>query len=592
MEKEEKKMRKTRNQLLVFIATALVALVMAVPAFATSTPTADTTAIDATATSTANLTVKTGNANDALSAYKVVNATLDTKANTLTYTFTDSFKAFQEQSTVDSYKNLTPDEYCAMDSNSDNFKALLGAYSTYIKTAKPTPDAKATTDGSGVANFTGVGMGQYVILGSGNTTGAIVYQTVTAEVVPTISNGKYVIYPSYDVAMKTTTPSGEKTLDNGVTKDNYKDGTIDTASIGDTLTYTLHGTVPTYSEGATNTTYYMGDTLSSGLTLASTDDQIVVKGYAENDTTGTVLTLGKDYTVKIDGQNLYIDYVYSNIKGYSSLTATYNVILNDNAKIGTADGNPNTYTLVWSNSPFDGTTTDSHPGSNTPGYGSTGNTKIVYTYALYINKYEEANANDKLAGAVFAVYDNAKCTGTPIATVTTDSNGYAAYTGLEKGTYYLKEVTAPTGYKLLTSPVEIDLSAASATSTVSTKTSTTYTTDIKAASIKVQAMDSNGVLLWLSANATGENPTASATQPSGMVPAYVVSTSTTVSSTPTDNTGAGSGYYPTNVSNAKGGNLPTTGGMGTTLFYIIGALLVIGAIVALVTKKRMADKQM
>jgi len=541
--------------------------------------------------------VATGNNGDTLSAYKVVNAALDTSANTLTYTFTDSFKAFQEQSSNSTYKSMTADDYCAMSTDSTDFKSLLGAYSAYLMAQSPIPNADYTsptvTDGS--ATFTGMAMGQYVIIGTGNTTGAIVYQTVTAEVVPVAQGGTYVISPTYSVVMKTTTPTGEKTLDKGYTEDSYNNGTIDTASIGDTLTYTLHGTVPTYSENATNTTYYMGDVLSNGLTLKSTASEIAVYGYVEGADTsstanGTKLTYGTDYTVTISGQKLYIDYKYANIKQYKTLTATYDVVLNDNAKIGTAEGNPNTYTLVWSNNPFNGGTSIDHPTKETHGYGNTGNEKIVYTYSLYINKYEEKNETDKLAGAVFAIYDNEACTGTPISTVTTDSNGYAAYTGLEKGTYYLKEVTAPTGYKLLTSPVKIDLSAASATSTVSTTTSTTYTTDVNAASIKVQAMDANGVPLWLASNATGGTPTASATQPSDMVPAYVVSTTTTVTTTPTDNAGAGSGYYPTNVSNAKGGNLPTTGGMGTTILYIIGAALVLVAAVALITKKRMAKR--
>ncbi|MBQ8306139.1 MAG: LPXTG cell wall anchor domain-containing protein [Blautia sp.] len=39
--------------------------------------------------------------------------------------------------------------------------------------------------------------------------------------------------------------------------------------------------------------------------------------------------------------------------------------------------------------------------------------------------------------------------------------------------------------------------------------------------------------------------------------------------------------------NNKGQELPSTGGMGTTIFYIIGAILVIGAGILLVTRRRM-----
>ena len=44
------------------------------------------------------------------------------------------------------------------------------------------------------------------------------------------------------------------------------------------------------------------------------------------------------------------------------------------------------------------------------------------------------------------------------------------------------------------------------------------------------------------------------------------------------------------MANSTGTELPSTGGMGTTLFYTLGAILVLGAGVLLVTKKRMSEK--
>ena len=41
------------------------------------------------------------------------------------------------------------------------------------------------------------------------------------------------------------------------------------------------------------------------------------------------------------------------------------------------------------------------------------------------------------------------------------------------------------------------------------------------------------------------------------------------------------------ISNKSGTELPSTGGMGTTLFYVLGGILVAAAVVLLVTKKRM-----
>ncbi len=45
---------------------------------------------------------------------------------------------------------------------------------------------------------------------------------------------------------------------------------------------------------------------------------------------------------------------------------------------------------------------------------------------------------------------------------------------------------------------------------------------------------------------------------------------------------------PTTVENESGAELPSTGGIGTTMFYVIGAILVIGAGVVLVTRRRMS----
>ena len=53
---------------------------------------------------------------------------------------------------------------------------------------------------------------------------------------------------------------------------------------------------------------------------------------------------------------------------------------------------------------------------------------------------------------------------------------------------------------------------------------------------------------------------------------------------------AGTGIAGITVANNKGNTLPETGGIGTTIFYVLGSVLVIGAAVLLVTKKRMSTK--
>lgn len=59
----------------------------------------------------------------------------------------------------------------------------------------------------------------------------------------------------------------------------------------------------------------------------------------------------------------------------------------------------------------------------------------------------DGNSNYSLAGAVYGIYSNYDCTA-EVGRVTTDSTGYARKEGLTPGTYYVKEISASTGYLL------------------------------------------------------------------------------------------------------------------------------------------------
>lgn len=576
-------MLKLKKSVSLLLAVLLLAI-MAIPAFAKSTPKDTANKVTANGASTATVSVATGNDGDVLKAYKVVNATIDA-GNQLNFEFTASFKAFL--AATPKYSTLTVDDYCdpaKYASDSSALKELLGAFTAYVKANSTAADFESSTVSSGSADFTALTMGQYIIVGSGNNKGAYVYQTVTAEVVPFVENGEYKIYDAYSVTMKNTKPTTDKSIEEGT----VKDGTKDTASIGDTVKFKLMGTIPTYPNGATNTTYFLADTLSNGLTLKSEKADFVVKGYPDADETGVVLQLDRDYKITFDGQKIYIDFIYGQIKQYSKVTVEYDVILNENAKVGTAEGNPNDLDLIWSNSPFDGTTYE--PGNpdrpnDTNGYGKLSDKEVIYTYALAINKFDKDETSKKLSGVVFEIHKQEDCLDAPIAEITTNANGFAGYTGLKAGVYYLKETKAFAGYKLPSKPVKIEIKENSAAfGTVTKETEIEYTTDKDQAKFPVQALSKDGKALWIEDGGSGV-PVTEKDPLKTYKPAYVKSITTKVSEA-TVNTGtAATGHVVLDIENTKGGFLPSTGGIGTIIFTASGAVLMILAAAAFVVKK-------
>ena len=131
-------------------------------------------------------------------------------------------------------------------------------------------------------------------------------------------------------------------------------------------------------------------------------------------------------------------------------------------------------------------------------------------------------------------------------TAKTDSEGILTFTGLRVGTYKLTEIAAPDGYNMLSEPVQISVEW-----TAPSKNANTLVADDDACTwtVKYKFKDADE---W-----------------------------TTIATTDVAN------LFPLNIVNQSGVELPSTGGIGTTIFYVVGAILVIGAGVVLITKRRM-----
>ncbi len=365
-------------------------------------------------------------------------------------------------------------------------------------------------------------------------------------------------------------------------------GKATTEDVGDIVDYKITTTVPAYLESYTNPMFKVTDTLTKGLT------------YKTNDTDNTTVTLndGSDLTSPTDysiefktnasGQETFeINFTKAYLQKHTAATV---VTITYQAKI-TADAknvNPetNTATIEYSRNPDDendhGTKEDKtkhytfdidaglqgdeeYTTSEIVKIGKDENGNILYEEKSYSNK----TTHHPLAGAEFEIFTDAACTNhytnstiTAETKFSTDDMGRMNIKGLDEGTYYLKETkAAPGGFMLLTDKLKFVISA-TYKDVAATETCNAY-----------KELDTYSVVV--SCIHADNTETAGAT-----------STYTLDNGTVKKNNGV-AGDNTTEVINTKGTSLPSTGGMGTTLLYVGGSILVLAAVILLVTKRRM-----
>ena len=303
--------------------------------------------------------------------------------------------------------------------------------------------------------------------------------------------------------------------------------------IGDYIPFRLQGTVPT--DYASYSTYYYAfhDVEEKGLTFNSSS--VVV--YAGNEKTGTEIDASNYTVVTNPTDGCTFEIVFNNLKTVpgvtagSTITVTYKSRLNENAVLG-EQGNVNKARLEYSNNPH-GNGTGKTPWDNV----------IVFTYKVVVNKVNQDSA--PLKGAEFTLTKKINGGTDVIKTMTIDPTSETQFTlsGLDDGEYTLTETKTPANYNTI-SPI---------TFTVTAEHTITWETDPR-----------NAVLTSLSGNK--------------------VSGEITFTVDKTD------GSLTTNVVNKIGTTLPGTGGIGTTIFYVIGGGLMAAAAILLITKKRMENR--
>ena len=377
---------------------------------------------------------------------------------------------------------------------------------------------------------------------------------------------------------KSSSPDVKKEITDGVTVD-LTNGTINTVSVGDVVDYKMTPTVPTYPSNAKNKTFFISDRLSAGLTFEYDSLTVTVNGTAlTRSEDGNTFSYADETVVatavkKDNGFNLNFDYdklVYGNGSVYAPVI-TYSGVINDNAVVGD-DGN-NNKVIYYYGDPNTGTTwkpVDDEPDGAT-GVNKKEDEETVYTYQLAFLKTGEGEDADGLAGAQFGIYKDADCTQL-IDVVTTNENGYAVSANVEYGTYYVKELVAPTGYSLNDKVYAItaDWTTATTTSTAA-ETERTYTT--------TKPSDDALQVGWIkdhtfySFDVVGDNT-------EGYQAAYL-ETEKTTSSTETsfvkNGDVGGTALLKDAIPNTKLSTLPGTSGIGTTIFTIGGIVIMITA---------------
>ena len=333
-----------------------------------------------------------------------------------------------------------------------------------------------------------------------------------------------------EIQEKNGVPSVEKGVSNGTeyVMSNY-------ANIGDEV---LFQTTIDVKKGAYN--YKLYDKMSKGFKLkdpmnATINSTLQVYAADTEQTFYDTLKVDEDYTLTKNEDGFTVEFKNEYLKNHETveykIVVSYIAILTGDAEIGNSGvGNTNETYLTYG----DKNTESNHSTTNT------------YTFGIPVFKYTGSNVG--LAGAKFSLYSDESCTniitliksktgetyrrfidGTDdsrkkVTLIETTATGEFNITGLNLGTYYLKEIEAPKGYNKLNNAIVVKIDKS---------------TD-----------GTNTVKLFQDGKETTK----------------------------------------VEVLNKSGSLLPSTGGMGTTIFYIAGAFLVLISGVVLIAKKRTDSK--
>lgn len=403
-----------------------------------------------------------------------------------------------------------------------------------LSSVKATAPAK-----NGTAVFTGLSAGYYLVKNSSIDSGKTYTDFILEVVGNTTANHKGDV-PDVEKKVEEKNDSTGAATTWGATAD---------YDVDDEINFELTGTLPESYGRYANYKYVFHDTMTN---MTYKDGSVKVYYVKDGNTNRVEISSGFASTWDNGAKKLTVTFndlktAVSGLAHGDKIVVTYTATLDANAVVG-GNGNPNKVKLEYSNNP------------NGDGTGETPEkTVVVFTYKTIINKVTKGTDgnNVPLAGAEFTLSkfiasesgsDTVTVNDTEYhgtwnrgVTVTPTNTGNIAnvftFSGLDAGIYRLTETKTPEGYNTI-DPVYFEIVATN--------------NETKVASMEGKAV--NGSEISFTANET-------------------------------------SGSLSADVINNAGTTLPSTGGMGTTVFYVVGGGLMAVAVVLLVTKKRMENKR-
>lgn len=426
---------------------------------------------------------------------------------------------------------------------------------------------------------------------------------------------------------------------------NAVNGKTDDVSIGDTVNYQITASIPQKANLYNYFYFIINDTLDAGLTLTKGSIEV----YKDSVAGTNKLTVGTDYTLKLapnaDDKTFEVGLLNAKSLNGHNIIVTYSAVLNENAAIG-ENPNNNTSTVTYSNNPYHNYDGDNYPGfpkdEDLTAIGETPES-ITKTYTTGIELQKVDGEGNHLTGATFKLH------GTSLQKVVTEEYKFeedpdGSYYKLKDGTYtttvpttddYMELTDGATeGYVIDESYDDTDKVViggityrpyAPATDSgadvyvlyhgnghLYDSTTTKYAkTNQKDVTVKDAdsnydvelAVDADGKVKFVGLGA-GEYTITETVTPAGYntisdihftVRFDIDEDGDPVWSVTPSNAGiaydANNGTFKADIENKKGTELPSTGGIGTTIFYIVGGIMVAGAVVFLLTKRRIASNE-